>query len=165
MFLFFQLEYQRTFFPCVKLFSHDAFGLQYEMVRLTKIWVQLGAFTGPCFRLGSYFSRIRHYHISHDTPCRPLPPEKNSGENTVFLRLSCDDCNTWGKWETKAMQNLGANKVYYERNANWELSLSYDVTVAILVFQNGAMLVVLKNPLWVEHLFLCKSFFCSNKLA
>ena len=45
------------------------------------------------------------------------------------------------------MQNLGANNVYYERNANWELSLSYDVTVAILVFQNGAMLVVLKNPL------------------
>ena len=33
------------------------------------------------------------------------------------------------------MQNLGANKVDYERSANWELSLSYDVAAAILVFQ------------------------------
>ena len=40
-----------------------------------------------------------------------------------------------GNKKTKAMQNLGANKVYYGRNANWELSLSYDVTAAILVFQ------------------------------
>ena len=33
------------------------------------------------------------------------------------------------------MQNLGGNKVYCGRNANWELSLSYDVTAAILVFE------------------------------
>ena len=33
------------------------------------------------------------------------------------------------------MQNLGANKVFYGRNANWELSLLYDVMAAILVLQ------------------------------
>ena len=31
--------------------------------------------------------------------------------------------------------------------------------------ENGAMLVVLKNPLWVEQFFHVKAFFCSNKVA
>ena len=54
-----------------------------------------------------------------------------------------------------------ANKVYCGGYANWELSLSYDVTAAMLVCQRmktGAMLVVLKDPLWVEQFFFCKSF-------
>ena len=54
------------------------------------------------------------------------------------------------------MQNLGANNVYYGRNAIWELSFSYDVMAAILVFQT------MKNPLCSGTLFLCKSFHFSQ---
>ena len=45
---------------------------------------------------------------------------------------------------------------------------SYDVTAAILVFQNNgtaAMLVYLDNPVGVEFFSYVKTFFCSNKLA
>ena len=62
--------------------------------------------------------------------------------------------------------------LYTFPNLNWEFSddkaYSYDVTAAILVFQNNetaAMVVFQTNPVGVELFSYVKTFFCSNKLA
>jgi len=45
---------------------------------------------------------IRHFHISHNTPC--LPPKFCT---SIVFSFSWDDCSTQEKWETKVMQNFG----------------------------------------------------------
>ena len=178
MFLFFKLEYQRTFFPCVKIHSHEPFGLQYEMVLHTKIWLELRGITGPCFPWVPNFllfaiitSPIIHY-------VRPSPPPPPRG-NIVFNFELLHTDSSLGLWDIKLqtipgsiiltvlwhlgeVKNRGYIKFGNKQGVLWgicKLGIEHLIWrhgghISVPNNENGAMLVVLKNPLWVEQFFM-----------
>ena len=78
---------------------------------------------------------------------------------TLILKKITNISRT-GRDGTSAMKSARFNFLYR--------AFSYDVTAAILLFQNNgtaAMLVYQDNPVGVELFSYVKTFFCSNKLA